>query len=87
MQTKNEFECFNDISLRGKYKLLRQFKGIKLKQISAIVGVSVPMLSMYENEIVNLSRDKEEKYRTSIIKISNQTIKNLYPMKEVSNIE
>ncbi|HWO98438.1 MAG TPA: helix-turn-helix transcriptional regulator [Bacillus sp. (in: firmicutes)] len=58
---------FLDLSLRQQYRVLRKQKGIKLKHIAKEVKVSVAMLSMYENEIVNLSKEKEEKYRRIIL--------------------
>lgn len=56
-----------DLSLRQSYQVLRKLKKIKLKDLAVQVGVSVPMLSMYENEIVNLQREKEQVYRSFII--------------------
>ncbi|OAB39060.1 hypothetical protein PMSD_03775 [Paenibacillus macquariensis subsp. defensor] len=56
-----------DLSLRQQYQALRRSKKIKLKYLAIKVGVSVPMLSMYENEFVNLRREKENKYIESII--------------------
>ncbi|AYV67635.1 transcriptional regulator [Niallia circulans] len=55
------------LSLRRKYKIVREAQRIKLKTIANEIKVSVPMLSMYENELVNLSRDKELMYRKIII--------------------
>ncbi len=56
-----------DLSLRQQYQTLRKMKKIKLKDLAIKVGVSVPMLSMYENEFVNLRREKENLYIESII--------------------
>jgi transcriptional regulator with XRE-family HTH domain len=56
------------LSLREQFKFLRKQKGIKLKDIAQKIKVSVPMLSMYENELVNLSNEKEEMYRDIILK-------------------
>jgi transcriptional regulator with XRE-family HTH domain len=56
-----------DFSLREIYQMLRKKKKIKLKVIANVVGVSIPMLSMYENGIVNLQYDKEQKYRVFVI--------------------
>ncbi|MEK4346729.1 helix-turn-helix domain-containing protein [Paenibacillus sp. FSL P4-0184] len=60
-----------NMSIRQGYQILRKQQKIKLKDLSVIVGVSVPMLSMYENEIVNLHKEKEKKYREFIISPSN----------------
>ncbi|CAG7648148.1 helix-turn-helix domain-containing protein [Paenibacillus allorhizosphaerae] len=59
-----------NLSLRHSYRILRNQKKIKLKALAEIIGVSVPMLSMYENEIVNLQKDKEQKYRSFIITLT-----------------
>lgn len=56
------------LSLRQLYQLLRKEKKVKLKDLAPHVGVSIPMLSMYENEVVNLQRDKEAIYRDLIIR-------------------
>ncbi|GGI18476.1 transcriptional regulator [Gottfriedia solisilvae] len=56
---------------REKYKVLRKRNGIKLRSISKELEVSVPMLSMYENELANLSKEKENMYR--LIILSNDT--------------
>jgi transcriptional regulator with XRE-family HTH domain len=58
-----------NLSLRETYRLLRYQKKIKLKDIAVLVGVSIPMLSMYENEVVNLSRENERKYRELIVQL------------------
>jgi transcriptional regulator with XRE-family HTH domain len=58
-----------NLSLRETYRLLRYQKKIKLKDIAVHVGVSIPMLSMYENETVNLSRENERKYRELIVQM------------------
>ncbi|WP_374987795.1 hypothetical protein [Paenibacillus sp. R14(2021)] len=42
-------------------------KKLKLRQIAHQLGVSVPMLSMYENDVVNLRKDKESLYRDIIL--------------------
>jgi transcriptional regulator with XRE-family HTH domain len=52
---------------RETFKTLRQQKRIKLKAIALQLGVSVPMLSMYENAKVNLNTNKEVKYREIIL--------------------
>ncbi|WP_152394747.1 helix-turn-helix domain-containing protein [Paenibacillus guangzhouensis] len=65
---RNEF----DFSLRQNYQMLRKLKKIKLKDIASIVGVSVAMLSMYENEVVNLHKEKENMYRSFIISFSEE---------------
>lgn len=59
-----------NLSLRQSYRVLRSQKKIKLKDLAELVGVSVPMLSMYENEIVNLQKDKEQKYRSFVITLT-----------------
>lgn len=51
-----------NLSLREKYRILRKQKMINLKIIANEIGVSIPMLSMYENNKVNLSKEKEGKY-------------------------
>lgn len=56
------------LSLRQLYQLLRKEKKIKLKDLAPCVGVSIPMLSMYENEVVNLQKDKETIYRDLILR-------------------
>ncbi len=56
------------LNLREKYKVVRKKKGIKLRSISKEIGVSVPMLSMYENERANLSKEKENIYRLIIMR-------------------
>lgn len=56
------------LSLRKSYQVLRKMKNIKLREIAKQIDVSIPMLSMYENEIVNLSKEKEKQYREFIIK-------------------
>lgn len=56
------------ISMREKYQLLRKQKKIKLKALAEDLGVSIPMLSMYENNKVNLCLLKETKYRELIEK-------------------
>jgi transcriptional regulator with XRE-family HTH domain len=56
-----------EFSVRQGYQLLRKQQKIKLKDLALKIGVSVPMLSMYENEIVNLHKDKEKQYREYII--------------------
>lgn len=56
-----------ELSVRQGYQLLRKQKKIKLKELALKIGVSVPMLSMYENEIVNLHKEKEKQYREFII--------------------
>ncbi|MGE7662669.1 helix-turn-helix domain-containing protein [Peribacillus sp. NPDC097197] len=56
-----------NLTSRERMKLLRKRKKYKLRQIANQVGVSVPMLSMYENELTNLSKEKEAKYRISIM--------------------
>lgn len=55
-----------NISIRDKYILMRRQKKLKLKSIAEEIGVSIPMLSMYENYRVNLSKEKELKYREII---------------------
>jgi transcriptional regulator with XRE-family HTH domain len=55
-----------NLSLRKMYQILRKQKKIKLRDIAKEIGVSVPMLSMYENELVNLSKEKEDIYREII---------------------
>ncbi|MNP84111.1 hypothetical protein D3C76_1832790 [compost metagenome] len=62
------------LSLRKSYQILRKLKNIKLREIADQVNVSVPMLSMYENENVNLSREKERLYRELIIAHEGETI-------------
>ena len=83
---KNEFD-FSKISLRQNYQMLRKLKKIKLKDIASIVGVSIPMLSMYENELVNLHKEKEKKYREFIISFSEEPSDTSIPCKVVSDIE
>ncbi len=56
-----------EFSVRQGYQLLRKQQKIKLKELASKIGVSVPMLSMYENEIVNLHKEKEKQYRDYII--------------------
>ncbi|OME94981.1 MULTISPECIES: helix-turn-helix domain-containing protein [Paenibacillus] len=56
-----------EFSVRQGYQLLRKQQKIKLKELASKIGVSIPMLSMYENEIVNLSKEKEKQYREYII--------------------
>jgi transcriptional regulator with XRE-family HTH domain len=56
-----------DFSIREIYHMIRKQKKIKLKDIAKVVGVSVPMLSMYENGIVNLQKENEQKYRAFVI--------------------
>jgi|GEM_PF-2614240 len=56
-----------EFSVRQGYQLLRKQKKIKLKDLASKIGVSVPMLSMYENENVNLHKEKEKQYREYII--------------------
>ncbi|MBW7453797.1 helix-turn-helix domain-containing protein [Paenibacillus sepulcri] len=56
-----------EFSVRQGYQLLRKQQKIKLKDLASKIGVSVPMLSMYENEIVNLHKEKEKQYREFII--------------------
>ena len=56
-----------DLTSRERMKLLRKRKNYKLRMIAKQVGVSVPMLSMYENGLTNLSKEKEAKYRISIM--------------------
>jgi transcriptional regulator with XRE-family HTH domain len=58
-----------NLSLRQTYRLLRYQMKIKLKDIAVLVGVSIPMLSMYENEMVNLCRENERKYREFIVQL------------------
>ncbi|MDR0269854.1 helix-turn-helix domain-containing protein [Paenibacillus sp.] len=79
---KNELD-FSQINLRKKYQMLRKLKKIKLKQLSEIIGVTVPMLSMYENEIVNLDKDKEKIYRESIISLPDESRNKSLTCKEV----
>lgn len=55
-----------NMSIRQGYQLLRKQKKIKLKDLSVIVGVSVPMLSMYENENVNLHKEKKRSIVSSL---------------------
>jgi transcriptional regulator with XRE-family HTH domain len=59
-----------DFSIKEIYQMIRKQKKIKLKDIANVVGVSVPMLSMYENGIVNLQWEKEQKYRSFVITFS-----------------
>lgn len=66
-----------DLTLRQQYQFLRKLKKLKLKELSVIVGVSVPMLSMYENGITNLERNKEQKYRFYIIQAKDKGRRNL----------
>ncbi|MEC0307364.1 helix-turn-helix transcriptional regulator [Paenibacillus lautus] len=56
-----------EFSVRQGYQLLRKQQKIKLKELASIIGVSIPMLSMYENEVVNLHKEKEKQYRDYII--------------------
>lgn len=56
-----------EFSVRQGYQLLRKQQKIKLKELATKIGVSVPMLSMYENEIVNLHKEKEKQYREYVI--------------------
>ncbi|SMG52213.1 hypothetical protein [Paenibacillus aquistagni] len=83
---KNEFD-FSKISLRQNYQMLRKLKKIKLKDIASVVGVSIPMLSMYENEVVNLHKDKEKMYRSFIISFSKEQSDTSAPCKVVNSIE
>lgn len=76
---RNEF----DFSLRQNYQMLRKMKKIKLKDVASKVGVSVAMLSMYENEVVNLHKDKENVYRSFIISFSEEPSDTSVPCKEV----
>ncbi|KRE94908.1 hypothetical protein ASG89_31960 [Paenibacillus sp. Soil766] len=55
-----------NFSPRQIYRILRNQKKIKLKELAKAVGVSIPMLSMYENEIANLQEEKEHLYRSYI---------------------
>ncbi|MBM7565765.1 helix-turn-helix domain-containing protein [Paenibacillus sacheonensis] len=55
------------MSLRRSYQTLRKMNNLKLRQVANRIGISVPMLSMYENEIVNLSKEKEIIYREMIM--------------------
>ncbi|NMM52933.1 helix-turn-helix domain-containing protein [Paenibacillus aquistagni] len=83
---KNEFD-FSKISLRQNYQMLRKLKKIKLKDLASVVGVSIPMLSMYENEVVNLHKDKEKMYRSFIISFSKEKSDTSAPCKVVNSIE
>ncbi|MDI7740561.1 hypothetical protein QMK38_00975 [Lysinibacillus fusiformis] len=56
-----------NLTSREKYKLLRKRKKINLIHIAKQIGVSVPMLSMYENQLKNLSEEKEIQYQRIII--------------------
>ncbi|MDT3429188.1 transcriptional regulator with XRE-family HTH domain [Paenibacillus forsythiae] len=56
-----------EFSVRQGYQLLRKQKKIKLKELASQIGVSIPMLSMYENEVVNLRKEKEKQYRDYIL--------------------
>ncbi|WP_348621531.1 helix-turn-helix domain-containing protein [Paenibacillus polymyxa] len=56
-----------EFSVRQGYQLLRKQQKIKLKELASKIGVSVPMLSMYQNEVVNLHKEKEKQYREYIL--------------------
>ncbi|MNC73407.1 helix-turn-helix protein [compost metagenome] len=59
-----EFSC----SARQGYQILRKQKGISLRELASNIGVSTSILSMYENEVANLQKDKEKLYRELIFK-------------------
>lgn len=52
---------------RQKHQIIRKQKRIKLKDIAIKVGVTISMLSMYENNKVNLSKEKEALYCSLIL--------------------
>lgn len=59
-------ELSMEFTLFDQYLLLRKKKGIKLKDIAEYMNVSISLLSLYENEWINLSYDKVKKYRKYI---------------------
>lgn len=48
------------------YYLMRREKKIKLKQIADYIGCSIANLSKYENNLINMSNDKVQKYQEYI---------------------
>ncbi|UUZ84039.1 helix-turn-helix domain-containing protein [Paenibacillus sp. P26] len=55
-----------EFSPRQIFRIIRTHKKIKLKDIANAVGVSIQMISMYENERTNLHMEKEKIYRAYI---------------------
>ena len=45
-----------------KYFLMRRQKKIRLKEIAEYIGCSVSLLSIYENNQIDMDSDKERKY-------------------------
>jgi transcriptional regulator with XRE-family HTH domain len=45
-----------------KYFLMRKQKKIRLKEIANYIGCSIALLSMYENNQLNIDPEKERKY-------------------------
>jgi transcriptional regulator with XRE-family HTH domain len=51
---------------RMKFKLLRISKGIKLKELSGVLGVTGNMVTMHETSKGNLSPERLKKYQEYI---------------------
>lgn len=45
-----------------KYFLMRKQKKIRLKEIAEYIGCSISLLSMYENNQLDIDPEKERKY-------------------------
>lgn len=45
-----------------KYFLMRKQKKIRLKEIADYIGCSISLLSMYENNQLDIDTEKERKY-------------------------
>lgn len=45
-----------------KYFLMRKQKKIRLKEIANYIGCSIALLSMFENNQLNIDPEKERKY-------------------------
>lgn len=51
---------------KEKYFMLRRKKRIKLKQIADFLNCSITLISRYENDDVNMSKEKIEGYKNFI---------------------
>jgi transcriptional regulator with XRE-family HTH domain len=56
----------NEITKKQIYLLKRKKKKITAKQISQALGISQSLISMYENDVANMSREKIAAYERFI---------------------
>lgn len=62
MNYETELKELRNKNRRLYYMIRRKEKNIKLKDVAKHIGCSVSILSRFENNVCNMSPDKERKY-------------------------